>query len=478
MDYTKLINLIDKYLEEYNELQKTSEKCQLHKSLYNELMTLLVDDYDTLKENKEMIALILDLIYRDDAYVRELYSVLHGMRKDESYIKRYELLRKRIEKDNLENNQRLEEVNARIFRNRFIPASAKRVKACLKCGFPINKDKYDMPNIKRILQYYELSGTISNKEELLLINMLETHNRKVTTQKTNNPEEAKYMEALANEIPNILNAGYQENDQIEVNSERQPQLDKLTKEILNYLSFLDKEDIVDNLKTYSYNLNNNEYSYILTSILNTYLEELIVYYQLLIDREVYTKREERLETIRLYYEVLDKYLVILKYYNKINEFTVDDDEDIDLPEDHAKNKELVFSHTNNSDKVRIITDMKEVPYEYYKTVDELIDKFINNKLGKKEIKHLKNNGKLTQFIELRYDQVRIVLKHLNDSIYCVMGVAVKKSDNDMVMYRRLANRMIPDISTSDKLAKELELSKYTKKELTTLTEKKGRKGTR
>ena len=59
-----------------------------------------------------------------------------------------------------------------------------------------------------------------------------------------------------------------------------------------------------------------------------------------------------------------------------------------------------------------------------------------------------------------------------------MGIGVKKSDNDVTMYRNLVNRRIPDISTEEKLKKELELSEYIKKELDRIAQEKGRKGTR
>ena len=48
----------------------------------------------------------------------------------------------------------------------------------------------------------------------------------------------------------------------------------------------------------------------------------------------------------------------------------------------------------------------------------------------------------------------------------------------MTMYRNFANRPIPNISTSEKLAQELELSDYARQELARIVTEKGRKGTR
>ena len=81
-------------------------------------------------------------------------------------------------------------------------------------------------------------------------------------------------------------------------------------------------------------------------------------------------------------------------------------------------------------------------------------------------------------MELLHDQVRIVYRHVKDNIYCVLGVFVKKATNRREIYNKLSARMIPDISTSDKLMREKELSEYNEKELENLVKNKSRKGTR
>lgn len=81
-------------------------------------------------------------------------------------------------------------------------------------------------------------------------------------------------------------------------------------------------------------------------------------------------------------------------------------------------------------------------------------------------------------MELLHDQVRIVFKHVRDNIYCMLGVFAKKATNNVMMYNKLTNRMVPDISTVDNYNKERELSEYNTKELEELVSSKGRKGTR
>ena len=181
--------------------------------------------------------------------------------------------------------------------------------------------------------------------------------------------------------------------------------------------------------------------------------------------------------------IIQNYLVVRDYYNKYNEVVIDE-EDIALTDEEIQDelqgeKKLIFSTSLvNPTKAKIIGDMDNVPYEYYDTALELINNFINGQSANGEVKHLKNNRKLIGFMELKYDQVRIVFKHIKDNIYNVVGVFAKKANNDMTMYQIMANRMIPDVSTEEKLNKQLELGEITIKQLTDLVKTKSRKGTR
>ena len=171
------------------------------------------------------------------------------------------------------------------------------------------------------------------------------------------------------------------------------------------------------------------------------------------------------EIIKDYYINLNKYLIVRDFYNKINDFIIDEEEE----------DELTPSNTTNA---KIIKDIDDVPKEYYDTVLDLINKFKDGTIAKKEYKKLTNNKRLIRFSELKRDQVRIVLKHIKDNIYNIMGVFVKKNDNDNTMYQTMANRIIPDTSTEDKLNNQLELAIYTEDKLADLVKEKGRKGTR
>ena len=471
----KLIELLNRYITEYDSLRQTSEKSLTHKALYEELLTILDSDYQTIIDNKIDISFLFTTLYLDDIYLSEFYDSLINIKESKEKRQKLKNLIRNLKNDYQITVESLEEANIRLFRSRYLYQSAKKVITCLECNMPIS-GKYDIPNVKRILNYFEVAGIISNKEELLLLNELELHNRKSLLHDSKEKKDAPYVEELYNQIPNILNAGYQEHDKVEVYESRKPSLDKTINEIKGFINHLGKDELISALKShYSYNMQDNEYNYILTKVLDYYLDSLITFYELLIDKEVYTNLENRIDVIKHYYSMLDSYLTIRKFYEEINSFTVEA-EPIDIKEND--NKKIIFSHSPDSTKARLMSDMKDIPHEYYNQVTDLLSRFKADELQPAEIKKLANNRRLVTLIELRDDQIRIVLKHIKENLYCVMGVAIKKDDNDIHMYNSMANRLVPNINTEEQLNKELTFANITEEQLEKYVKEKARKGNR
>lgn len=205
---------------------------------------------------------------------------------------------------------------------------------------------------------------------------------------------------------------------------------------------------------------------------------MLEYYEIVNDLETYINKPLRKEAITAYYKLLNKYIDIRKYYEEISKLELTE-EDITEETLSVKERLLVFTHpVTNPTKSRLIQDMKNVPNEYYDTVLDLLNRFTMGKVGSKEFKSLSNNKKASGYTELRYDQVRIVTKHIKDNIYDIVGVFVKKSDNDMQQYKTMFNRLITDIDTKELEQKELELSKLTMTELENLVKERARKNSR
>lgn len=480
----KIQRLLDDYIERSSRLREKYEEKITLKAMYDELLILLNGDYDEMKENNIMISILFNSIYKNDIYEIEYYRVLNRLQLDKSKKSEINKFINVIRNDAKKIEEDISSIEKRRLNSRSMVSSAMRVRLNLRQGSPILEGKYDIYNVKKIINYYQLMGVINNKEELLLINEIELYNRKLMSNNSDNTKENLYTEELYEKIPNILQAGYQENDVIVIDDSRKDTIDKLKKEIIDSLDSINTDDMIEFISGYKkYNITNDEYNYIIIGLMDRYLSDMLVYYDLLTDKEVYHDRRQRREAVKDYYKILDKYLYLREYYEKINEEEIEEVNDEvteqEIIQDNGEVKELIYSRSVvNPLKALLIADMDDVPFEYYDTVYDLIDRFINNKLTIKEIKTLTSKNKKSGVMELLHDQVRIVFKHVRDNIYCMLGVFAKKATNNVMMYNKLTNRMVPDISTVDNYNKERELSEYNTKELEELVSSKGRKGTR
>lgn len=476
----KITELLDIYLEESNKQKEEYDNNIVTKALYEKLFTYLNKDYQFISDNQIVIYLLFNKIYKNSIYSSELYNILTNEENKDAKDKRFKKLIDILSADQLEVEKQISNLAKKINRRLHHVSSAKRVKRRFKHNLPLT-GRYDIQNIHNILSYFETLGLISNKEELLLINEIDRYNRRVLLQEEQNEQEQKYSDDVYNEIPDILNAGFQPHDTIEVSNDRKNTLDEFAKVLYGVLEDETVENIIPNIEAYKrYKISHQEYNYIIVKLLNNFLEELLTLYELLLDKEIYSRKKDRREIIKLYHKNLSTYLSILKYYNEITEEInsniyeeTQEIIDIGIP------KKLIYAHADtNIDKARIISDMDDIPHEYYSTVIDLLARFKNNTTVQKEVRKLTNNKRLKDCFELKGDQVRIVLKHVEDNIYCVMGVFAKKSNNDITAYDSMRSRSTPNTSTKENLEMYLSLGDKVEEDLASLVETKGRKGTR
>lgn len=353
--------------------------------------------------------------------------------------------------------------------------------------FPLQKRKplfdqnFTFKNIQAIISYYATMGEISEKDEILLNNELEFYNNNIIP--TQN-QEKEYKTKEYNEVPNILDSGFEMFDLIEVNSNRLETINSYVNDLKSYISQLNIDEIIPVIESYQkYNLETNEYNYIVNEILKMFLFEAFDYCKILFDISIYRDKESRYEAIETYNEYLDKYLLIRDYYNKITDIELNDEvesleepEEFDEPIDATNPRRLIFSHpASNPTKSRLIDDLKDVPEEYYNSVKNILLKFI---AYKKRPKGFNNDKYKNGFVELKEGPIRIIMKHISNNIYCVMGVFVKKSNNDIKAYRTMVIRTITDIITKEKEKQELALGELTMQELARIVKEKARKGSR
>ena len=479
-----LLSLIDRYILEEADRRKQYNDNQVMIDLYEEVLKILKGDYQEIKDNSLCISILFDTIYHNDIYYEEFYSLLLRSIVDNTQRREFKKFVWKISNEMLELEKANEELKKQIYKDRHTVSSANIVKLCFKYNNPI-KDSKDILNIKRIISYYEMIGIIDNKEELLLINEIEFYNRNVAVDTSGVKRDVEYTKSVYDKIPNILQAGFQEHDEIQVLGNRKGTLDKFVKEIMATIKNMDNDEIVYVIESYKkYKIDDNEYNYIINGVMNSYVSDLLVFSQYLLEKEVYSKRSERTYAVKEYYMVLDKYLWIRSYYEKINEEREDSEvinidflEEVD--DDKEEEKILIYSRSLvNPIKAYLIEDMGDISYEDYQAVYELIQKFRDGSILVRQQKKLADNKNTSNAIELVHDQVRVVIRHVKDNIYCVMGVFAKKATNKRETYDKLRNRMIPDISNKDLFDRERELDEYNDKQLEELVVTKARKGTR
>lgn len=482
----KIYKLLEKYEEYYEEKESKLEILKTNHQLYEELLTLLRDEPENIQENSLLISLLLTSIYKDERYLSSFNSLLPNLGKTEENKKVFKSLINKIYQAYKLNEKETILLAEDLQKNRNLCRISKRGKRCIKNDWPISQFKYDIINIKKILIHFEENGVITNKELVLLINEIETYNRRLIT-KTNtysSETEKDYTDKKYNEIINIMKAGFIDIPEVEILPDRKPALDKMVREITQYISYQDTLEITKDIEKYrNYNVEDNEYNYILVKLLEHYNEELLGLQELLKDPDVFLRYKDRLEIIKSYYINLDIYLIILKYYDKINEIKETDEFDSETPDDITNensqpHRRLIYATSpTNIKKARLISDMDDIPKEYYEKIGELLVDFKSRKRDKKIIKYLDDkSGKTNQ--ELKDDQVRIIIKRIKDDIYVVTGAFVKKDNNDRKTYAKFKNRIIPKIDTETQMQIYLELAKQVEIELENKIKEEGRKGTR
>lgn len=239
----KICELLDKYIEEINSKKQKLEEAITFKALYEELITLLKNEPDYLSENKIILSILFTTLYKDDIYLNKFYSLLPNLETSKEKRKELKELINKIYNDYMTNEKTISSLDSQIKRSKNLILTAKRTRYKLKYSLPITEYKYDIENIKTILNYFEIMGEISKNDFLLLINEIELYNRRILTSRNNSEQENKHLELLYNEIPNIINAGYQKHDEVEVLDERRPILDKFVKEIISYIESLDESKL-------------------------------------------------------------------------------------------------------------------------------------------------------------------------------------------------------------------------------------------
>lgn len=460
----KIIDLLTKYVDEYEEKIEKFKTYETNISLFKELIPLLKVDYNFLEENKLFITVLLSSIYSSDIEL-DFYNALYALKNGDS-APFYAFFNK-INNDMKKNITKKTELYKQTKNIENLVKSAKSSLIFLKSKLTLKTS--NILNIKKIIAYYVGMGLIDTKEELLLANDLYYYNKGV-----NATLGTSFFKDEYESVPNILNGGFEIFDEVDINPQRKEVISDYLKEIKTFIRDIPNNEIISSLEKYQkFGIDNNEYNYIINEIIKALIYDLLDYYNLLLDPSMFQKNETRNEIIKNYYSLLNKYTILRNYYHELTDVF---EEDIVVQNSEFNENVLVFSHPSNKPtEARFIQDLKNVPFEYYEEVLNLVNSFAKNNI---RLKKITNNKNLKNAFELKRDQIRIILTHIKDNVFCILGVFAKKADNDRKNYESIFNRSVVDVKSQDKLDKETQLGKITLSKLEELTIEKGRKGNR
>lgn len=482
MNYqNEIIELLDIFLEEIKEKRKKYEELELKKDLYTELFNLLDNDYDSILENTLSISILLNTIYGNDIYWK-FYNKLIIRDKDERNRELSSFI-KEINSDRTNVIGEYEKLKEELKDKKHMVTSANGIRFCFKRQLPMKYAKHDIYNFISIISTFVSEGRITSKEGLLYINDINYYNRKLTSEELKNEREGKYIQEQYDKIPNILNMGYEIYTPPILPNERKDTIDKYIKLILDMKQSIEVEELISNIKEYrKRDLTDDEYEYLIIGVINNVIEELNIYYQILVEDKSYSKMRERNNIVNDYYSELNLYLKLRDFYDEFCEEILNNISviEVNTEEELPDVRRVIYACSpTNPNKARIISDLDDVPKEYYSDVYDLIKKFRQGTLSKGECKSLTNSdSKINSCMELKNDQVRIIFRHIKDDLYVILGVSVKKDDNDIKMYRNMSRRVFPRIESDADLELYLEFSRKTDELLEEIVRTKGRKGNR
>ena len=247
-----------------------------------------------------------------------------------------------------------------------------------------------------------------------------------------------------------------------------------------YLQMIKKSDDIKELYEIfptlkDQNISYEEFDYTFKKILNELILLLHESKESISKKDIYNDIELRKVVIAEYNEIKQKYNKILYYFN--TEILYYKTNNI-VQEENYNN--LFYAFPPNGRESYIEKDLKDIPEEYLEKVKKLLDKLKENNLNSSEITVFRNtNKRLKNFQELRDDQVRILFKRVFDNNYLIIGVGIKKTDNDLKMYFNLSNRN-QEIDITDPLTynRNLEISSMIEENIDSYIKNNSRKGIR
>lgn len=258
----------------------------------------------------------------------------------------------------------------------------------------------------------------------------------------------------------IINTGF---EQIKLPKEENEKLNFSAENLVNSIYESRNEEVQKLLSILDY-LSDEEKKYLYAKMLNIYQNKILKLQELLGNIEIYEDKEAVSMIKDEFNDIVEKYSIIRDFYDDIGQNKISKDT---VTESNDKFIRRLYYSTNNkgNEKCYFVRDLMNIREESYETILQLLKDFKTGDNSK-----LKKLTDYDNTIEIKEDQIRIILRILGKNNYSVLGVFIKKDDNDRTAYRNTAGRITAK--------KDDEYSKLVEDYLENFVKENARKGTR
>src|SRR5574344_2091407 len=238
--------ILNNYINECNDRKNNFNKLECQKDTYSYLVSLLNEDSNLIFENRSMITLLMDTIYNNKVRGNNFLNIIQSIHNnnDKENNNNLKQLKNSIEIEYKEIEKQCDDLINQINRNKNILSSVKRMLLNFNYLQPVGvykNETYDIENLHTLVNYAEITGLISERDQRLIKNFIFYYNDRVKKEST--PKYKIEIEQKYNQIPNILLMGFEETEKIDIRPDKIDKIDKMIENIYNQIMNVDTKNI-------------------------------------------------------------------------------------------------------------------------------------------------------------------------------------------------------------------------------------------
>ena len=306
---------------------------------------------------------------------------------------------------------------------------------------------------KKLLQ----KSNFSEREIIILLEKIKINNILVNMKRKG----LKINKEEIYKVIDIINFGYEKIDVSYYDGKNINKLDNLIetcKLVFRELDFDLVKSLLpefDGIDGFTQGYTKEEFEYVMKKLLIYVQNQLFDTYKDLTSMEFYEDKEMRNCLVEDYYNDLNLYNSIRSYMD--DELRCFVDEQPIIEEQNARAVYYLVRGTEE-ESTYFEKDLKDIPFDLYFGIKELIVRFEKNTLSSVKTRNLDDG--FPGLKEIKNDQVRILYRHLKDNEYVIVGAFLKKRDLSLRdldrIYKRPIDKIIPASEVEDEIFSKMD----------------------